>query len=624
MKNFIFYFFIVLIYNIFISCNDNFSEDSSQNYNKRQINIDVLTERVDSDTPYPKTIVSLEDWNIIEYSNKGMKHEYVTIFHFINAKKRISMVVTGYKSTIFICEYNPFTDEKSDTVVIAAEKQGMVTLALCKMNWDNNSYTVLSETILENQSYFVSTMNSTNDEFDDIRALTVKTLDELSNKISQITFLPSKFSNVGVIATIWNKCAIPWAKYSLYEDYPEIQQQISEDYALGEFEKWFLSIIPQNKSNLYKKAKNVYNNSKKLFGNLNNNTEITDETIDNLSLGFSYIADESYNSQIEYGEELVKYKVSLRAYNIEETSAKIDASVTCMDGQPSYISKYGINVLGQDGKSFSNEYQNFDNSITITGLSPGNRYSVTAYIYSLGKIYESTIDFTTNFTFELHPKELIFEAIGGTKAVAIILPENGWKSWEIKSKPNWCKIEKSNTSFFIKVTESNIYRDGSIIVAVNLNDNSIIENSLKVIQNVNNWDGTKWSFSGNMNVNYYFNGEILTSQNYPLTFEMEIYNVETNKMKLVVNNQETVYDKIYIDKNNNLILEAVTTAEQYDFPIKIVFTRTDINTAYGTFDTKWKCNEILIEANGNFNGVLVDSNNSKHCCPEKVSQNSYY
>ena len=613
MKKIIFYIYIVLTYMIFISCNDDFNGDSSHNYseNKLHIDIDILTERVDSDTPYPKTIASLEDWNIIEYSNKGMEHEYLTIFHFINAKERISMVVTGYKSTVFICEYNPFTDEKSDTVVIAAKKQGMVTLALCKMNWDNNSYTVLSETILENQSRFVSTMNSTNDEFDDIKALTVKTLDELSNKISQVTSLPSKFSNVGVIATIWNKCAIPWAKYSLYEGYPEIQQQISEDYALGEFEKWFLSIIPQNKSNLYKKAKNVYNSSKKLWGNLNNNTEITDETIDNYSLGFSYIADESYNSQIEYGKELVKYKVSLRAYNIEDTSAKIDAWVTCMDGQPSYISKYGINVLGQDGQSFSHEYQNFDNSITITGLSPGNRYSVTAYIYSLGKIYESTIDFTTNFTFELHPKELIFDAIGGTKAVALILPENGWKSWEIKSKPNWCTIEKSNTSFFIKVAESNIYRNGSIIVAVNLNNNSIIENSLKVIQNINNWDGTKWLFSGNINANYYFNGEILTSQNYPLTFEMEIYDVETNKIKVVANNQEAAYDKIYIDKNNNLILEAVTTAEQYDVPIKIVFTRTGINTAYGVFDTKNKYNDILLEVNGNFNGVLVDSYNSK-------------
>lgn len=268
MKNFIFYLFFVLTYMIFISCNDDFDGDSSPNYNKNksQIDIDVLTERVDPDTPYPKTIVSLEDWNIIEYSSKGMEHEYLTIFHFINAKERISMAVIGYKSTVFICEYNPFTDEKSDTVVIAAKKQGMVTLALCKMNWDNNAYTVLSETILENQGSCVSTISSTNDNFDDIRALTVKTLDELSNKISQVSFLPSKFSNVGVIATIWNKCAIPWAKYSLYEDYPEIQQQISEEYTLGEFEKWFLSIIPQNKSNLYQKAKNVYKSQKKFWG----------------------------------------------------------------------------------------------------------------------------------------------------------------------------------------------------------------------------------------------------------------------------------------------------------------------------------------------------------------------
>ena len=436
----------------FTSCSsDDDSSYTNEEVEISNIEINILKEPNKDGVPSPRMVAKVDDWNIIEYTSDGLEHDAMTTLHFINAKENTSMIIAGYGSTAIFYEYNPFNNVKSDTVLIAAEKQGYTCVATCLMNWRKNSYTTISETIFDGTASSSRAATRAKDDFTDIRALFSKTLDKLSSDISNLSKYPSKFSkSAGDVAKIWTKVAIPWAKYSLYDGYPEIQEEIREKYAVDRFKEYFWSIVPTSKERLYQNAKTVYNLSKDLFKN-NLKNEITDEDITNISYGIATSANNSYQSQSLYGEEYLKYSVSAGVRSVDETSAVIYAFFTCIDGQPSYISEFGIDLSGSNGKRQTIKVSNFDNDITINGLTPGVLYTARVYITSFGKRYESSFTFMTKIQFSLHPKSLIFDQEGGTKAVALNIPEEGIKSWDIKSKPNWCKIEKGPTSFFVNV-----------------------------------------------------------------------------------------------------------------------------------------------------------------------------
>ena len=582
------------------------------------IEIDILKEPDGDGIPSPRMVAKVDEWNIIEYTSDGLEHEAMTTLHFINTKENTSMIVAGYGTTAIFYEYNPFSNIKSDTIIIAAEKQGYTCVATCLMNWRNNTYTTISETIFDKTSTSRSVTRA-KDEFADIRALFSKTLDKLSSDISNLSKYPSKFSkSAGAVAEVWTKVAIPWAKYSLYDGYPEVQEEIREKYAVDRFKEYFWSIVPTSKERLYENAKKVYNTSKDLFKNIPQN-ELTDEDITNVSYGIATSANSSYQIQTSYGEEYLKYKVSAGVRSVEETSVVIYAYCTCMDGQPSYISEYGIDLNGSNGKKQTVKLSNFDNDITINGLTPGILYTARVYITSFGKRYESSFSFMTKIQFSLHPESLTFDQEGGSKAVALNIPEDGIKSWDIKSKPKWCEIEKGATSFFVNVSETKEKREGEIVVAAKLQDGSTVEAKLFVEQILNNWNGTKWNFKGSVNVsgNMALVGNISMAE--VTNFGIEIRDVDRNDFTLTgdLAGMESG-SKIYCDEENRLIWSHTESFSESGAFMKMVtnitFTRTSTTTANGKMNGSANVSvpgygNISIGMNGDFSGNLINSDN---------------
>ena len=606
----------------FMACFTSCSSDDDTSYTNEEVDIPNfeinILEKPNSDgVPSPRMVAKVDDWNIIEYTSDGLEHEAMTTLHFINAKENISMIIAGYRSTAMFYEYNPFNKVKSDTVIIAAEKQGYTCVATCLMNGRNNTYLTISETIFDGVSSSSRAATRAKDDFADIRALFAKNLDKLSSDISDLSKYPSKFSKTaGAVAEIWTKVAIPWAKYSLYDGYPEIQEEIREKYAVDWFKEYSWSIVPKSKEQLYKKVKNVYKTSKHLFKNIPKN-ELTDEDITKISYGIATSANDSYQSQTSYGEEYLKYRVSAGVRSVDETSAVIHASYTCMDGQPSYISEFGIDLSGSNGKRQTIKVSNFNNDITINGLTPGILYTARAYITSLGKRYESSFSFMTKLQFSLHPERLIFDQEGGTKAVTLIITEEGIKSWNIKSKPKWCEIEKGITSFFVKVSETKEKRKGDIVVAAKLQDGSSVEAILAVEQILNNWNGTKWTFKGSVNVsgNIAYAGNISMAE--VTNFGIEIRDVDRNDFTLTgdLAGMESG-SRIYCDEENRLIWSHTESFSDSGTSMKmtttITFTRTSTTTANGKMNGSANVSipgygNISIGMNGDFSGNLIGS-----------------
>ena len=579
------------------------------------IEIDILKESEGDGIPSPRMVAKVDDWNIIEFTSEGLEHEAMTALHFINTKENTSMIVAGYGTTAVFYEYNPFSNVKSDTIIIAAEKQGYTCMAICLMNWHNNTYTTITETIFDQTSTSRYEARS-KDETADIRALFSKTLDKISSNISNLSKYPSKFSkSAGAVAEVWTKVAIPWAKYSLYDGYPEIQEEIREKYTVDRFKEYVWSIVPTSKKRLYENAKKIYNTSKDLFKNIPKDG-LTDEDIDNVSFRVATSANSSYQSQASYGEENIKYIVSAGVRSVEETSVVIYASYTCMDGQSSYISEYGIDINGSDGKAQTVKLSNFNNDITIKGLVPGILYTAKVYIISFGKRYECSFSFTTKLHFSLYPESITFDQEGGSKAVALSIPENGIKSWDVKSKPNWCKIEKGATSFFVNVSETKEKREGEIIIVAKFQDGSTTEAILFVEQVLNNWNGTKWNFNGNVNVtgNMALAGNITIAE--ITNFGIEIRDVDKNDFTLTGDLAGMESDsKIYCDEKNRLIWSQTESFSESGTSMKVItnitFTRTSTTTATGKMKGSANVSvpgygNISIGMNGDFSGSLIN------------------
>lgn len=84
--------------------------------------------------------------------------------------------------------------------------------------------------------------------------------------------------------------------------------------------------------------------------------------------------------------------------------------------------------------------------------------------------------------FELSPDKLTFTQEGGSKPVAITTNEN-IKSWDVTSYPSWCKIEKSDNSFWVTVDKNEKDdKDGIITVTAKTKSGMPVDRTLTVEQ----------------------------------------------------------------------------------------------------------------------------------------------
>ena len=601
-----------------VSCSTNDDDpQTKEDVQVAKIDISILKGPNANGVPSPRMVVKVGDWNIIEYTSDGLEHDAMTVLHFVNSNENTSMIVAGYDSTVMFYECDPFSNVNSDTVIIATEKHGRTCMATCLMDWSNNSYKTLLETVFGKISKLRAATRM-KDDFADIRASFSETLDKLSHDISTLSEYPSAFSkSVGCVAEIWTKVAIPWAKYSLYEGNPEMQEEIRDNYVVDRFEEYYLSIVPEDLSQLYQNAMHVYEISKELFPSFPHT--FTNTEMDNISYRIAASANASYLPQISYEEENLKYEVSAGVSSVGETSVNIYASCSSLDNQPSYISEYGIDIIGSNGERKSVKVSNFDRDIIIDGLTPGIVYTAMAYVMSFGKRYECSFMFMTKCKFGLYPESLTFNENGGTKVVTFNISKEGLKSWSIKSKPNWCEIEKGQTSFFVKVNETKKKRQGNIVVIAELYDGSNVEAQLSIVQESDSWNGTKWNFKGSISVsgNTDIVGDIDMAN--VTNFGIEIRNVENNDFTFTgdLAGIESA-SRIYCDEEGRLVWSYDDSYYDSGVSVKsnttITFTRTGTSTAKGILKGYSHVNlaeygNVNIEMNGDFTGKRIDTDN---------------
>lgn len=118
---------IIAIMVSFTSCSsDDDNSDTNEEVQISNIEIIILKEPNSDGVPSPRMVAKVDDWDIIEYTSDGLKHEAMTTLHFINAKKNTSMIIAGYTSTAIFFEYNPFSKVKSDTVILQQKSRGIL------------------------------------------------------------------------------------------------------------------------------------------------------------------------------------------------------------------------------------------------------------------------------------------------------------------------------------------------------------------------------------------------------------------------------------------------------------------------------------------------------------------
>lgn len=223
--------------------------------------------------------------------------------------------------------------------------------------------------------------------------------------------------------------------------------------------------------------------------------------------------------------------------------------------------------------------------------------------------------------FQLSAPELVFTQEGGTQAINVYTNVNV-DSWEVTSRPDWCRTEewKDPGALLVTVDEDKYLmedREGSITLTAKLLNGVTIDRYLTVRQIVQDkWDGTKWDFTGSVNVsgNMAMAGSLRMSQ--VTNFGIEIRSVDRNDFSLsgdLAGMEQDSY--IYLNSEDQLIWSHTETISESGISVNIgtniTFTRTSTTTATGKLYSSTYINvpefgRMNLQMDGNFSGKRVD------------------
>ncbi len=529
---------------LFASCSkdDNDEPALPTSEEPAEVSITILKGPFTFDTPQPRMVIESGSWSVIEYRTNGAEHDEMTHFHFLNPDYNASFVVSGNDKGAIFYEYDTITRKPSSEVYITHESDAYLIVSLCTMNWQTMTYDVISESVVTKGTNNASSRGTFGDN---IRNIFIRHLDNLSKDIrdgcQKASWIPG-INGLSMLSSVWTDIAIPLEKHMLLNDLPEDTDEIADEIILDSGKHMVVSIIPAPIQSLIDKTIDAID---EYYDSISSHFRPSEEDIYE-SIGIvTNISNMSY-PVIEANERYIPaYKVNLTVTGISETSAVLNGSFDPLGTTYPSISSMGYEVTGTDDYR-ENIPSDFGHSITINGLTPGTEYRVSAYLYSKGRKYERTIRFFTDISLSIYPSSLLFPLKGGSKGVVLSTPSSILKSWEITSKPKWCKIEKAATSFFVDVEESNKEREGEIIVTANLLSGKTYTASLPVAQKKAAWDGTKWNCTGTV-TNFY-------GESGPINFGISINNVAANDFSLSGDLAGYGSTNIRLD-GENLILE---------------------------------------------------------------------
>lgn len=300
--------------------------------------------------------------------------------------------------------------------------------------------------------------------------------------------------------------------------------------------------------------------------------------------------------------------VNLNVGNITENSAYLKGSYRTTSGITAV--DMGYIIKESDGFEHTRQDMNF-NGANVMGLQKATKYTAFAYVQSMGnRVLSPGVPLWT-LGFEASPSSLTFPAEGDTWIVDLSYSPDDITSWEVTSKPSWCRTSiEGHESLAVTVGETTETRSGTITITAHSNALGAVIEDVAVTQlAANNWDGTAWRFSG-----------LVTSNSMEESLELECYltinNVSDNDVLIsfvpdMFIEAEGYFSKNYvIDGNENLVFTATVTEMA---EIRVTFTRTGSTTAtadfYGSYvamkDDEW------VTITGLLQGTLMNAKEIK-------------
>lgn len=579
-------------------------DDSASNHPKKEKETPDTARFVILENPYsykktiPRMVFSYKGWSGCEIVDEQTP-EALTLL-FFNPDRTEVTSVTATSNSIVFAKKSPSENSIENNIYVVSKNGNRMRESVLEMDWETMQYTVLKTTSREIASSSSKHKSAGYyDDYDDIRETFFNFYNNLSTEISKLSdFIPGESGRL--VCNVWTKLAIPVAKYALYSDDPEKINEIRNEIMEEETESFLTDVIltgtPRVIYNYYKKASS-------LVGIIKRSEEPIDETeLEYFEDEICYVKKYSNAARITsytHYNTPDKYEVRAGVGNVTKNTADAWMSISFLDGNASFISDRGFKY-GKVGGG-SSTMSTGDDRIVLNNLEEGTQYWLSAYVRSFGTEYESSrVYFTTEATFAVYPEEITFNAKGGSRGISITLPNKDW-TWEISNKPSWCSITgKSKTSFFVDAKESKKERSGKITITATNGNGTSLSKTIKVVQSDNNWNGTKWNFTGNIS------SEGVSST---IKFGIDIKNVEKNEFSCDGDLSDTTGMSISCDNEGRLIIkQEINVTNKYGYVkgnVKIVITKTTETAAKGNISGHVDSNLGGVREIFNFTGNIT-------------------
>ncbi len=437
----------------------------------------VIVSKESIEESYPRLLFRYNDWSCAEIDIPEHKASNL-VFQFVNATTKESiLMVTGDNFAAFT-DYDPRNKKIGDKLFVLSTgiEYNIIALFIKNASGDYEIAEVARETVNNTKGF----QKRKNKDFDDIK----KSLyDNLIDKMTSFTSLGADFmpGAVQYICQVWSDVLPVVSKYMLYSDDPEKLAQIRQEEFVSNGKKITVNATfsddIKDGFHGYTQLTKLY----KLFFSGEKGGDVSDADVtESHSLVQNYNNYPPLFSQKSTitGTMPYDYDTDITC-TLKGTTAYVTASYTSATTGAGHISELGLRYGIAGGDKITEQAESFPHEFTIENLMPGETYTFTAYLKSMGITYTKTVAVQID-PLNLYPTSLTFYSNGGSKAVAVDVPE-GW-TWDISSAPGWCKIEKGSGSFFVDVESYNENRQGEIIVSAKSPGGNTISSTVKVRQ----------------------------------------------------------------------------------------------------------------------------------------------
>ncbi len=566
-----------------VSCNKH----SHAVVNIPQMEITYISSRGQLESCVPATLVSYGDWSMIEITDPD-EYDNLTML-YMNGAGNMSFVVAVKDNSVTFSSYGNFLSESWPGEIMSVVKGDsdiiLYVSSIDSMSGDLESvYSVSLDDLKTKADYFEDFELSVRK---DMAGFFNSVGDEVGKLGDLVGLLPGA-GRVSMIPELYKDVFMPMVSAMVYPDAENLVDVGLEQVntASGKYLMNYISMQPGEMPEMYLKVKkylDVYNNyfeesdyDDTYFDNC------SDEQMEEISESVFRRSEWSHSMICTMAEEHEKFSVSVSVSDITETGFCLSGSAIA-NSSMAFYSEAGFRYYSAGGAEREVLSDNL-NKINVNGLEPCTKYYAYAFLYSNGMEYKSKIiSFMTLGDFKVSPTELQFYAKGGSQEVKVSYNSNTVKSWDVTSKPKWCTIGKSGSSFTVSVKKSGESRRGSITVAATLTDGKEITETIAVAQDVPPaWDAGIWQGSGNGERKYEGSNRV---EEFSFSFTMNITSPESGKYSVTINDIEMA---AYCNSDGQLVATYDLTYSPFGgigkYREEYVFTRLTVDEAVGTFN----------------------------------------